>query len=106
MRWYLIQHPFVSLSGSCSLQVHSGLRKGCFLAMQELGILALSCSLLYKQTLEAEASRAFPQTGRWAPMPGWTPEAWQNQRPHTAFCSGGRWVRGAAFWKWALPGPV
>ena len=41
-----------------------GLWRGWFLAMQKLGILAFSCPLLYKQILEAEASRAFPQTWR------------------------------------------
>lgn len=41
-----------------------GLWRGCFLAMRKLGILAFSCPLLYKQILEAEASRAFPQTWR------------------------------------------
>lgn len=82
-----------------------GLWRGCFLAVRKLGILAFSCPLLYKQILEAEASRAFPQT--------WRVETWalaESTSLHGCFlffCFFSRQEvdEGVAFWKWALPGP-
>lgn len=78
-----------------------GLWRGCFLAMRHLGIHAFSCALLYKQILEAEASRAFPQT-----LEGRDLSPGRISKPTQRFFFPRQEVdEGVAFWKRALPGP-
>lgn len=102
MRWYLIRHSFVSSSGSsCSLQVHWDSGEDVFWQCGILVFHAFSCPLLYKQILEAETSRAFPQTLESRDLsPGRI-----NKPTQLFFFSRQEVDEGVAFWKRALPGP-